>query len=110
MATQTDENTPETGEEQQEKAKLSMEIKIDKPSACERHVRVSISREDVDRYLKEAYDELVPKAEVPGFRPGRAPRKLVESRFKDQMSNQVKGSILMDSVTQVSDEATFSAI
>src|SRR5687768_11974403 len=110
MATQTDENTPETGEEQQEKPKLSMDIKIDKPSACERHVRVSISREDVDRYLKEEYDELVPKAEVPGFRPGRAPRKLVESRFKDNVVERVKGKILMDSLAQMGDEQEFSAI
>jgi trigger factor len=110
MATQTDETTQDTGEEQAEKPKLAMEIKIDKPSACERHVTVSIAREDVDRYLKEAYDELGPKAEVPGFRPGRAPRKLVESRFKEHILEQVKGKLLMDSLTQMGDDQEFSAI
>ena len=65
---------------------------------------------DIDRYLKDAFDELAPKAEVPGFRPGRAPRKLVEIRFKEQVSNQVKGSLLMDSLGQVSEEHEFSAI
>ncbi len=113
MATET-EDTADTGTDQQdaqkEKPKLQMEIAIDKPSACERHVRVSIAREDVDRYLKDAYDELVPKAEVPGFRPGRAPRKLVESRFKENVVEQVKGKLLMDSLTQMGDEQEFSAI
>jgi trigger factor len=109
MATETA-DTPETGDEQPEKPKLQMEIKVDKPSACERHVVVSIAREDVDRYLKEAYDELVPKAEVPGFRPGRAPRKLVESRFKESVVERVKGKLLMDSLTQMGDEQEFSAI
>ena len=71
---------------------------------------VTISRDDIDRYLSEAFDELAPKAEVPGFRPGRAPRKLVESRFKEQVTDQVKGSLLMDSLAQVSDEHDFSAI
>jgi trigger factor len=93
-----------------EKPKLSLETKVDKPSACQRHVTVTVSRDDIERYYKDAFDDLAPKAEVPGFRAGRAPRKLVESRFREQMSNQVKGSLLMDSVSQASDECDFSAI
>lgn len=92
------------------KPKLTLEIKVEEPSACQRHVTVSISREDVDRYLDEAVEELVPKAEVPGFRPGRAPRKLVEGRFREQLHDQVKGSLLLDSMTQVNEEQDFSAI
>jgi len=102
---QTDE-----GQEEKEKQRLSLEVKIDSPSACERHVTVTVAQEDVARYLKEAFNELSPKAELPGFRPGRAPRKLVESRFKDQIADQVKGKILMDSLSQLSDDHQFTAI
>ena len=107
---------PEEGQEavegtaSTEKPKLSLEVNVESPGACQRHVTVTVSRQDVDRYLKDAFDELAPKAEVPGFRPGRAPRKLVEARFKEQVHNQVKGSLLMDSLGQVSDEHEFSAI
>ena len=90
--------------------KLSLEVKIDEPGTCERHVTVTIAREDVDRYIEQAIEEIVPKAEVPGFRVGRAPKKLVAARFKEQVNDQVKGSLLMDSMEQVSDEADFSAI
>ena len=83
---------------------------MESPGACQRHVTVTVARADIERYLSEAFDELVPKAEVPGFRPGRAPRKLVESRFKEQVTEQVKGSLLMDSLGQVSDDHEFSAI
>jgi len=93
-----------------EKPKLSLEIQVDVPSTCQRHVTVTIPRADIERYFKEAFDELAPKAEVPGFRAGRAPRKLVESKFRDQMANQVKGSLLLDSVTQASEDCDFSAI
>jgi trigger factor len=111
MTTETEETTPAgTDEQQAEKPKLQMEIKVDKPSACERHVTVSIARDDVERYLKEAFDELVPKAEVPGFRAGRAPRKLVQSRFKEQIVDQVTGKLLMDSLSQMGDDQEFSAI
>ncbi len=98
----------EQAEEEQEK--LSLEVKVEKPSTCERHVTVVISRDDVDRYLEAEFDDLVPKAEVPGFRPGRAPRKLVVNRFKEQVADQVKGKLLMDSMAQVSDSEDLSPI
>lgn len=93
-----------------EKPELSLDVNVESPGPCERHVIVTISREDVDRYLSEAFDELVPKAEVPGFRPGRAPRKLVEARFKDQIEERVKGSLLTDALAQLGEEQQFSAI
>jgi trigger factor len=105
-----DDRKDEAEEGQEEKPRLSLEVKIDKPSACERHVTVTVAPDDVSRYLKDAFDELVPKAELPGFRPGRAPRKLVETRFKEQIADQVKGKILMDSLTQMSDDHQFTAI
>ena len=53
---------------------------------------------------------MMPTATVPGFRPGRAPRKLVEHRYRKEVHEQVKGSLLMDSVSQVSEEQNFAAI
>jgi trigger factor len=118
MSTTEVEGKPEEGQEEntaaetsaEEKQRLSLEVKIDKPSACERHITVSVAQDDVARYLKEAFNDLMPKAELPGFRPGRAPRKLVESRFKDHVADQVKGKILMDSLSQMSDDHQFTAI
>ncbi|MCE9528786.1 MAG: trigger factor [Planctomycetales bacterium] len=99
-----------TEEAKPEKPKLGLDVKIAKPSACERHVTVTIGREDVERYIKEQFNEIVPKAELPGFRAGRAPRKLVERQFKNSIHEQVKGKLLMDSLSQISDEHEFSAI
>ncbi|MEM9810814.1 MAG: trigger factor family protein, partial [Pseudomonadota bacterium] len=90
--------------------KLSLEVDVAKPSACERRITVNVSREDIDRYLDDAFSDLMGSAAVPGFRAGRAPRKLVEQRFKDEVSDQVKGSLLMDSLAQVSEEEDFAAI
>jgi len=108
-----EEGSAETGTAEggaEEKARLTLDVKIDSPSACERHVTVSIAKDDVDRYVKEAFNDLMPKAELPGFRPGRAPRKLVESRFKEHITDQVKGKLLMDSLAQLSDDHQFTAI
>ena len=93
-----------------ETPKLEFDVKVDTVSACERHVVITIPRAEVDRYLKKGFDEVVPKAELPGFRTGKAPRKLIESRFKQEVAEQVKSSLIMESLQQVTDGPHFSAI
>lgn len=93
-----------------EAEKLNLSIKVESPSACQRHVTVTIPREDIDRYYDKAFSELMGTANVPGFRSGRAPRKLIEARFRKDVSDQVKGSLLMDSMTQITEDESFSAI
>lgn len=94
----------------EEKQRMNLEVKVDTRGACQRHVTVTIPREDIDRYLDKAYSDLMPKVTVPGFRPGRAPRKLVESRFRKEVCDDVKGSLLLDSMTQVTDEQKLAII
>ncbi|HVA50363.1 MAG TPA: trigger factor [Pirellulales bacterium] len=96
--------------EGEEKPKLELEVKIDSRSACERHVTVTIPRNEVDRYLDLAYSDMMDKAVVPGFRAGRAPRKLVQLRFRKEVGEQVKGSLLMDSLGQISESHELSPI
>jgi trigger factor len=84
--------------------KLVQEVQINVLGACQRHVRVSIPREEIDRYVEETVGKLALDAVVPGFRPGRAPRKLVERRFRKEVLQQVKSSLLNDSVAQLIDD------
>lgn len=98
----------EQGSETREK--LHLDVQIAKTGACQRHITVTIPREDIDRYYDVAYSDLMNKASIPGFRNGRAPRKLVESRFKKEITDQIKGSLLMDSMTQITEENDLAAI
>ncbi|MCA9138686.1 MAG: trigger factor [Planctomycetales bacterium] len=105
MSTSID--SPENAEEA---TPLQLDVQVTSPQACVRDVVVTVPESEVKRYLKEAYDELVPEAQVPGFRSGRAPRRLVEKQFKDRVIEQVKGKLLMDSLSQVTESQDFSAI
>jgi len=102
---------PKQEEPQEEpKQRLELQVTVDQTSACERHVTVVIPRADINRYFEQEFDELTPKAEVPGFRPGKAPRKLVVHRFKEHIADQVKGKLVVDSLAQVNEEHKFAAI
>lgn len=61
--------------------KLTMQVDIEKPSQCERQITFTIPFEEVQKELDAVYREAKKTAEVPGFRPGKAPRQVVESRF-----------------------------
>jgi trigger factor len=100
----------EQDESSTEEKPLELDVKIDSVGACQRHITVTIPRDDIDRYLDKAYSEMMPSADVPGFRVGRAPRKLVESRFRKQVVDQVKGSLLMDALGQVTEKSELAAI
>lgn len=95
---------------QEEKTRLNLEVSVQAPNPCQRHVTVMIPREDIERYFGEEYDKIMPEAQVPGFRPGRAPRKLVESHFRKEIARQIKGRLILDCVTQVTEDQSFSAI
>ena len=101
------ENTEETEASAQQ---LAQEVRVEQRSACERHITVSVSREDVDRFMSKEFDELVPEAQVPGFRPGHAPRKLVELRFKKEVAERVKNALLMESISQVNETENLAPI
>ena len=60
--------------------------------------------------MEKEYRELVPEADVPGFRPGHAPRKLVEHRFRKDVADKVKGELVMDSMMQIDDDYDLSPI
>ena len=106
MSDSTTSLAPDTPDTEQ----LELQTQITSPSACSRHVVVTIPRSEIEKRFRKAYDELKPKAELPGFRPGKAPRKLVESRFKDQVEDQVKNELVLMSLQQVTEGGHFSAI
>lgn len=89
---------------------LKLDVSIEKVSTCQRRVKVSIPRDDINRYLERAVAELMPSAQLPGFRPGRAPRSLVSSRFKTELSDQIRSQLLTEAMSQVTEQEKLSPI
>ena len=90
--------------------KMNIEVDIQQLSACERHIKVTIPRTEIDRYFELEFDDLADTAYVPGFRQGMAPRKLVEKRFKKEISERVKSNLVMDSLTQINESPDLTPI
>ena len=58
-----------------------MKVSAEDLENCRIALNIEAEASEVDKSLDEAYRHLVKKVSVPGFRKGRAPRRLVEKRF-----------------------------
>src|SRR5512135_520390 len=92
------------------KRKLDLDVQISDVGPCKKHLKVAIARSEIDRQFDESLGELKKEAAVPGFRPGRAPRQLVERRFRKQVADQVKSTLLMACLEQLDDDYDLNPI
>lgn len=83
------------------KRKLDIDVQIEDVGPCKKHLKVLVSRAEIERQFEESLGNLQKDAQVPGFRPGRAPRQLVVKRFRKQVGEQVKSSLLMAALEQI---------
>jgi len=90
----------EAPDEQEEEGDGLPENQVDVEDAgtLKKKVTVTISRERIDAKLDEMYGELSETAQVPGFRIGRAPRRLIEKRFGRDVSQDVRNALIGESI------------
>jgi trigger factor len=100
----------EGAETQEAKPKLDLDVQITDTGPCKKHLKISISAQDVEREFDEALVSFRKDALVPGFRPGRAPRILVQKRFKKEVAGQVKSNLLMACMEQLDAEYKLNPI
>jgi trigger factor len=78
-----------------------MNIVVEKQPKCVATLRVEIPAEKVSGERDQIVKGYASKARVPGFRPGKAPRAVVEKRFQKEISEQLNEAL----ITEAYDEA-----
>jgi len=82
--------------DEQEKTTSKNAVTIEQAGPCRKKVIVEIPAETIKERTDEQYRELGKEAIVPGFRRGRAPRRLLEKRFGKETSEQIKLKLLSE--------------
>ena len=103
-----DASTPETDSEEQ--AKLKCDVNITDSGPWKKKIAITIPRSEVDKRREEKYGELMKDAQVPGFRKGRAPRRLIEKRFGEEVGDQLKLGLMADALQQIEDDQDFEVL
>ncbi|MFT4177662.1 MAG: trigger factor [Luteolibacter sp.] len=71
-----------------------MNIVVEKQPKCVATLRVEIPAEKVTGQRAEIVRGYASKARVPGFRPGKAPKAVVEKRFQKEIAEELNGSLI----------------
>jgi trigger factor len=106
----TNDDATEKPEGEEEKKKLNLTVDIHNAGQCRKRIKISIPPEDISDHFNEQFTELVHNAEVPGFRPGHAPRRLIEKKYRKEVADQVKRKLFMESLEQVGEDHEIQAI
>ena len=73
-------------------------------------ITVTVLRQKIDAKFDEMFGELATSAQVPGFRIGRAPRRLIEKRFGKEVFQDVRNAIIGESLGDAIDKSQLKTI
>ena len=77
-----------------------MNIEIEEVGPCKKLLKFEIPKETIEGEWQKQLKEVSQMANLPGFRKGKAPRKLLERKFSDKIMEEVKRAVVSDSYQQ----------
>ncbi len=87
-----------------------MQVNIEDKSSVKKNINVEIPWEDVKKELDKAYNELRKTAVIKGFRKGKAPRKVLEAKFKKDVHADIVPRLIQESFSKVLEDNDFKIV
>src|SRR2546430_3083841 len=75
-----------------------MKTELKEISSTQKQIDIEIDADAVRAVYDRISDQYAKSVNVPGFRPGHAPRGVVRTRFKDQIRTELLRELLPDAV------------
>jgi trigger factor len=79
-------------------------VKIEDVGPSRKKISITIPAETVAEQLGNSLDTLTLEAELPGFRRGRAPRRLIEKKFGTAVRKEAKNQLVASAYSQAIEE------
>jgi trigger factor len=87
-----------------------MKVNVEDISSIKKKVHVEVPEDRVAQEIDSFYEELKKKAKIKGFRPGKAPRTILERYFKDYAKGEVLQRLIQDTFPKALSEVSFSPV
>ncbi|HET6922741.1 MAG TPA: trigger factor [Anaeromyxobacteraceae bacterium] len=87
-----------------------MKIQVENLSPVEKKVTVEIDPDRVASELSRAYESLGRRVKLKGFRPGKAPRHVLERNFREEVEAEVLERLVQDTFAQAVREQSIDAV
>lgn len=87
-----------------------MEVEVSSLGPCLKKVAVVLPPEAIREEFDRQYGEINDAVALPGFRKGRAPRKLLEKRFAGHLGKEVKEKLVQKAVEKMVEDKRFDPL
>ena len=87
-----------------------MQVTVEDVSSVKKILHIEIPEDKVVRELNNAYKNLKKTAKIKGFRPGKAPRSVLERLYKKDVHIDVSSKLLQDSFVEAIKETDLNIV
>ncbi|HQR49816.1 MAG TPA: trigger factor [Steroidobacteraceae bacterium] len=77
-----------------------MQVSVEQTGALERRMEVSVPKERVEQAVHKRLQQVGRTAKLKGFRPGKAPLKVIQQQFGAQVRQEVVGDLMQSSFAE----------
>ncbi len=83
---------------------MSNTVKIEEAGPCRKKISIDVPATKVDEAMEYAFAAVAHEAAIPGFRKGRAPRRLVEKRFGNYVIDETRSRLCASAYQEAVEE------
>ncbi|MFW6335556.1 MAG: trigger factor [Phycisphaeraceae bacterium] len=107
--------TPDASDESTDTAvateeKPAQNVTVEDVGPARKKLIIEIPQERIQEKIEWLYGRIRTDAQIPGFRRGRAPQRLIEKRFGEDIRNDAKGQLLSEGYSQAIEEHDFDVL
>ena len=87
-----------------------MNVTVENLAPCKKLVRIEVESQKVDEAFEDMLKNYQRQARLPGFRPGKAPKAMVEKRYESDISDEVKKKLIPDAYREAVKEQKLEVV
>ncbi len=87
-----------------------MKVSVEEVSPVKRVLEIEIPQEKIAKELDKAYKTLKKQAKIKGFRPGKAPRSVLERLYKKDVNADVSSKLLQETFVEALQETELDIV
>jgi trigger factor len=94
----------------EQKKGLSVNVTVENLAPCRKLIRVEVDAQKVDEAFETVTKQFQREANLPGFRPGKAPREMVARKYGKDIEDEAKRKLISEAYKSAMEEQKFDVL
>lgn len=88
----------------------ALDVQVEDSGPCSKVLKIKVPAARVDKEIEDTYRNVQKTVQFPGFRPGKAPRKLVEAKLGDRVMQEVLERLVQSAYDEAVDSTKIKTV